>query len=87
MDRFLDDVVLASVERLKPIAQAAGCSMAQMALAWVLREDRDVASAIIGATRPQQVEENAAASDLRLTPETLKAIDEALAPAIAHIGI
>ena len=86
VDRFLDDVVLASVERLKPIAQAAGCSMAQMALAWVLRDTRGVSSAIIGATRPQQVEENAAASDLRLSPETLRAIDEALAPGIAHIG-
>jgi len=86
VDRFLDDVVLASVERLKPIAQAAGCSMAQMALAWVLREGGDVASAIIGATRPQQVEENAAASDVKLTAETLKAIDEAMAPAISHIG-
>ena len=86
VDRFLDDVVLASVERLKPIAQAAGCSMTQMALAWVLREGGDVASAIIGATRPQQVEENAAASDVKLTAETLKAIDEAMAPAISHIG-
>lgn len=86
VDRFLDDLVLASVERLKPIAQAAGCTMAQMALAWVLRDPRYVASAIIGATRPKQVEENAAASDVQLTAETLKAIDEVLAPAIAHMS-
>ena len=86
VDRYLDDVVLACVERLKPIAQAAGCSMPQLALAWVLRDPRYVASAIIGATRPQQVEENAAASNVTLTPETLKAIDEVLAPALAHLG-
>ena len=86
IDRFLDDEVLTCVEGLKAIAKAAGCSLAQMALAWVLRDPRYVASAIIGATRPQQVEENAAASDLKLTAETLKAIDEVLAPAIAHVG-
>jgi aryl-alcohol dehydrogenase-like predicted oxidoreductase len=53
--------------------------MAQMALAWVLRQD-NVASAIIGATRPEQVHQNAAASGVTLEEETLAAIDEALEP-------
>ena len=55
--------------------------MAQLALAWVLREP-NVASAIIGATRPEQVEENAAASGIELDDATLRAIDEALLPAV-----
>ena len=59
--------VLASVERLKPIAAQAGASLAQFALAWVLREP-NVASAIIGASRPDQVDENAAAADLDIDP-------------------
>ena len=53
--------------------------MAQLALAWVLRRP-EVASAIVGASRPEQVEENAAASGIELDEETLRAIDEAVAP-------
>jgi aryl-alcohol dehydrogenase-like predicted oxidoreductase len=59
--------VLESVERLRPIAAQAGASLAQFALAWVLREP-NVASAIIGASRPDQVDENAAAADLDVDP-------------------
>jgi aryl-alcohol dehydrogenase-like predicted oxidoreductase len=59
--------VLAAVEKLKPIAREAGCTLAQFALAWVLRED-NVASAIVGASRPSQLEDNAAASDLKVDP-------------------
>jgi 1-deoxyxylulose-5-phosphate synthase len=58
---------LEAVQRLKPIAAEAGLSLAQFALAWVLREP-NVASAIVGASRPQQLEENAAASGVKVDP-------------------
>jgi aryl-alcohol dehydrogenase-like predicted oxidoreductase len=81
MNRFiaqwLDDATLAAVQRLRPIAGEAGLTMSQLALAWVLRQD-NVAAAIIGATRPEQVHENAKAADVRLTDDTLRAIDAAL---------
>jgi aryl-alcohol dehydrogenase-like predicted oxidoreductase len=77
MDRLLNDAVLEAVERLRPVADQAGLSMAELALAWVLRRP-ELASAIIGATRPEQVHANAKASGLQLTPDTLAAIDQAL---------
>jgi 1-deoxyxylulose-5-phosphate synthase len=67
MDRWMQDSLLDAVEELKPLAVEAGCSLAQFALAWVLRE-ANVASAIIGATRPEQVAENAAASGMSIDP-------------------
>jgi 1-deoxyxylulose-5-phosphate synthase len=79
MDRFRDDDVLEAVQRLEPIAEDLGITMAQLALAWVLRRP-EVAAAIIGASRPEQVEDNAAASGVELDEETLSAIDEAVAP-------
>jgi len=79
MDRFRDDDVLEAVQRLRPIADGLGITMAQLALAWVLREP-NVASAIVGASRPEQVEENAGASGIELDDGTLRAIDEALVP-------
>jgi aryl-alcohol dehydrogenase-like predicted oxidoreductase len=75
---FFRDDVLQAVQRLKPIAEDAGLTMSQLALAWILRQD-NVASAIIGATRPEQVHENAAAAGVQLSADTLAAIDEALA--------
>jgi len=78
VNRFLTEETLEAVQRLQPIAEGLGISLAQLALAWVLREP-NVASAIIGATRPEQVEQNAAASGVDLDDETLAAIDEALA--------
>jgi aryl-alcohol dehydrogenase-like predicted oxidoreductase len=77
MDRVLDDKLLSGVANLRPIAEDLGISMTQMALAWVLREP-NVASAIIGASRPEQVLENASASGIQLDPTTLQAIDAAL---------
>jgi aryl-alcohol dehydrogenase-like predicted oxidoreductase len=77
MDRFRDDDVLAAVQRLRPIADGLGITMAQLALAWVLREP-NVASAIVGASHPEQVEQNAGASGVELDDETLRAVDEAL---------
>jgi aryl-alcohol dehydrogenase-like predicted oxidoreductase len=78
IERYMADEVLSAVQRLRPIADEAGLSMPQLALAWVLRRD-EVASAIIGATRPQQVHDNAAASGVSLSSDVLDAIDEALA--------
>jgi aryl-alcohol dehydrogenase-like predicted oxidoreductase len=78
--RFLDDRTLAAVQRLAPIAEGLGLTMAQLAIAWVLRQ-QVVASAIIGASRPEQVDENAAASGVALEADTLEAIDEALGDA------
>lgn len=65
--RLLAPSTLAAVQRLKPIAAEAGVSLTQFALAWVLREP-NVASAIIGASRPRQVEEDAGASGLDIDP-------------------
>jgi len=76
--RFMRDDVLAAVDRLRPIADGLGITMAQLALAWALREP-NVASAIVGASRPQQVEDNAAASGIELDTTTLGAIDDAVA--------
>jgi aryl-alcohol dehydrogenase-like predicted oxidoreductase len=67
MDRLLARPVLEAVERLHPLAAEAGLSLAQFALAWVLREP-NVASAIVGASRPGQLDENAAASDANIDP-------------------
>jgi len=78
---LMRDNVLEAVERLRPVADGAGLTMAQLALAWVLRMD-NVASAIIGASRPEQVHENAAASDVTLGEDVLEAIDAALAEAV-----
>ena len=73
----LDDKVLAGVQRLWPIAQELGLSLPQLALAWVLRRP-EVSSAIIGASRPEQVADNAKASGVKLAPEVLARIDAAL---------
>ena len=78
MGRFLTAEVIAAVDRLRPIAVEAGLTLSQLALAWVLREP-NVASAIVGASRPEQLDDNAAASGIRLDPAVLAAIDEALA--------
>ena len=75
--RLMRDDVLEAVQRLRPIADGLGITLPQLALAWVLREP-NVASAIVGASRPEQVDANAAASGIELDEATLAAIDEAL---------
>lgn len=72
--------VLEAVQRMKPLAAEAGCTLAQFALAWVLREP-NVASAIVGASRPAQLDDNAAAVDLKIDP-ALFAKAEAIAETI-----
>ena len=83
MDRLMKPEVLRAVQQLKPIAEEAGLTLVQFALAWVLREP-NVASAIIGASRPEQVRENAAASgvvvDTQLFMRAEQILDEALGP-------
>jgi aryl-alcohol dehydrogenase-like predicted oxidoreductase len=79
---LLEDRVLEAVQRLPPIAEGLGISLAQLALAWVLRQP-NVASAIVGASRPEQVHANAAASGVTLDALTLAAVDEALGELLA----
>lgn len=75
--RFLDDEVLRRVQDLRPVADGLGLSMAALAVAWVLQNDA-VASAIIGASRPEQVHDNVAAAGVRIPEDAMAAIDEAL---------
>lgn len=77
IDRLIAPPVLEAVQRLRPVAEQAGLTMAQLALAWVLRQG-NVASAIVGASRPEQVHANASASGIALDEATLAAIDGAL---------
>jgi aryl-alcohol dehydrogenase-like predicted oxidoreductase len=80
MNIVMNDDTLEAVQRLVPIADGAGLTLPEMALAWVLRRS-EVASAIIGASRPEQVHANAAASGIELSPDVLEAIDAALGDA------
>jgi aryl-alcohol dehydrogenase-like predicted oxidoreductase len=81
MGRFREDSVLAAVQRLQPVADDLGLTMAQLALAWVLQEE-NVASAIIGASRPDQIDENVAAVGVALDDGVLAQIDELLGDAV-----
>ena len=85
MDEARDDRLLERVAELGGVADGLGISLAQLALAWVLREE-NVASAIIGASRPEQVEENAAASGVDLDGDTLHRIDEILGDSVSREG-
>jgi aryl-alcohol dehydrogenase-like predicted oxidoreductase len=80
MGLVLNDATLEAVDRLRPIAEQAGLSLTELALAWVLRRP-EVASAIVGASRPEQVHANAKASGTELTADALAAIDQALGDA------
>jgi aryl-alcohol dehydrogenase-like predicted oxidoreductase len=74
---WLRDEVLAAVQKLDPIAKQEGLTMAQLAVAWVL-QNPNVSSAIIGATKPAQIKENVKAAGVKLSAETMQAIDSAL---------
>jgi aryl-alcohol dehydrogenase-like predicted oxidoreductase len=76
---LMNDNVLSAVQKLVPIARDLDLTMAQLALAWVLRKP-EVTAAIIGASRPEQVTDNAAASGVKLNEETLRRIDEITLP-------
>ncbi|SDI06294.1 Predicted oxidoreductase [Arthrobacter subterraneus] len=75
--RWMSDDVLTGVQKLQPIAEEAGLTMAQLAIAWVL-QNPNVASAIIGASRPEQVESNVAAAGVKLDPAVMQKIDDAV---------
>ncbi len=77
ISRWMNDDVLTAVQKLKPIAEQEGLTLAQLAVAWVL-QNPNVSSAIIGATKPAQIKENVKASGVKLSSETMRAIDSAL---------
>jgi aryl-alcohol dehydrogenase-like predicted oxidoreductase len=79
VERWLQDDLLTAVQRLRPIADEAGLTMAQLAVAWVLQND-NVSAAIVGATRPEQVLDNVGASGVRLDADVLERIDEVIGP-------
>lgn len=83
LDDLMRPEVLDAVQLLVPIAVDAGLTMAQMAVAWVLRNP-DITAAIVGASRPEQITETAAASGVLLDAEILTRIDQALAPVVEH---
>ncbi|WP_211882245.1 aldo/keto reductase family protein [Pseudarthrobacter albicanus] len=77
IERWMSDEVLTGVQQLKPIAQEAGLSMAQLSIAWVL-QNKNVASAIMGASRPEQIAGNVAAAGVKLDPGIMARIDAAI---------
>jgi aryl-alcohol dehydrogenase-like predicted oxidoreductase len=81
ISRWLKDDVLERVQQLRPIADEAGLSLAQLAIAWVL-QNKNVSSAIIGASRPEQVTENVKAAGVVLEDTLLKAIDQVIEPVV-----
>ncbi|HCJ49950.1 aldo/keto reductase family protein [Microbacterium marinum] len=80
ISRFMNDEVLSAVQKLKPIAEEAGITMPQLALAWVLHNP-NIAAALVGASRPEQLEDTVKASGIQLDDATYDAINDALAPA------
>jgi aryl-alcohol dehydrogenase-like predicted oxidoreductase len=81
ISRMLSDETLTAVQGLKPLAEQAGLTMAQLAVAWVL-QNPNVSAAIVGASRPEQLQDNAKAAGVKLEADLLKAIDEVLDPVI-----
>ena len=80
---FMVDAVLSRVQKLAPIARDAGLSMAQLAVAWVL-QNPNVSSAIVGASRPEQVRDNVKAAGVKLDVAIMRAIDEALGDVVVR---
>jgi aryl-alcohol dehydrogenase-like predicted oxidoreductase len=78
---YLTDAILSRVAGLSPVAEEAGLTMAQLAIAWVL-QNPGVSAAIVGATRPEQVRENVRASGVRLDEQVMRRIDDVLTPVI-----
>jgi voltage-dependent potassium channel beta subunit len=81
IQRLMSDEVLTRVQRLAPLAEQAGLTRAQLAVAWVLQSS-NVSAAIVGATRPEQLADNVKAAGVKLDADLLKAIDEALDPIV-----
>ena len=85
MDKARDEQLLERVQQLRPIADELGITLAQLAIAWVLREP-NVASAIIGASRPEQVEDNVGAVGVELSEDVLRRVDEILDDSVVFAG-
>ncbi len=83
--RFMDDDVLTRVQQLKPVADELDLTMAQLAVAWVLQND-NVAAALVGASRPEQVTENVKAAGVKIPDELMKRIDDALGDVVETDG-
>jgi aryl-alcohol dehydrogenase-like predicted oxidoreductase len=81
ISHWMRDEVLARVQELRPIAEQAGLSMAALAVAWVLQNE-NVASAIVGATRPEQIRDNVTAAGVKLDTELMDRIDQVLGDVI-----
>jgi aryl-alcohol dehydrogenase-like predicted oxidoreductase len=81
IQRLMADEVLSTVQNLRPLADQAGLTMAQLAVAWVL-QNPNVSSAIVGATRPEQLQDNVKASGVKLDADLLKAIDDVMDPIV-----
>ena len=79
ISRLMTDEVLTTVQGLRPLAEQAGLTMAQLAVAWVL-QNPNVSAAIVGATRPEQLEDNVKASGVKLDDDLIKAIDQVTQP-------
>ena len=77
IERWMSNEVLTGVQQLKPIAEEAGLTMAQLSIAWVL-QNQNVASAIMGASRPEQIEKNVAAAGVKLDAGIMEKIDAAI---------
>ena len=73
----MDDDTLRAVQNLRPVADDLGLTMAQLAVAWVL-QNRNVAAALVGASRPEQVQENVKAAGVKIPEEVMRKIDEIL---------
>jgi voltage-dependent potassium channel beta subunit len=80
---FLTDDILTRVQQLKPVADELGLSMAQLAIAWTL-QNPNVSAAIVGASRPEQVRDNAQAAGVKLEADVLKRIDDVLGPVVVR---
>jgi len=81
ISRWMTDEVLTKVQSLRPLADGAGLTMAQLGVAWVL-QNKNVASAIVGASKPEQLDDNVAAAKVSLDSSLMRSIDEALAGVI-----
>jgi aryl-alcohol dehydrogenase-like predicted oxidoreductase len=83
MEDYFKQPILDAVQRVVPLAKEAGCTIAQLALAWCLRRP-EISCTIVGATRPEQVDDNAAAGSLKIDPAIFARMDEILQPVAPH---
>ena len=83
MEDYMTQPILDAVAKLKPVAAKAGCTLGQLALAWVLRQPA-VTSAIVGATKTSHVDENTAAGDLNLDPSLFEEVNRILEPVLPN---